>query len=133
MEDILDRGGSLLLFVEGTYMGAQEGHLQEVRGGAAHLSQISHVPLVPVGISGTKELWFRRTLTLRIGNAIPPERFEGSLRERVHSMTSQLTNDLQRLLPSERERAHVKLLRNWLTGLFDDGGVVERPSRKRVE
>ena len=44
-EDVLKRGGSLLIFPEGGTLGAQEGSLLELQHGAAHLSQVSRVPI----------------------------------------------------------------------------------------
>lgn len=49
-EDVLRRGGSLLTFPEGGTLGAQEGSLLELQHGSAHLSQVSGVPILPVGI-----------------------------------------------------------------------------------
>jgi 1-acyl-sn-glycerol-3-phosphate acyltransferase len=117
-EGVLKRGGSLLIFPEGGTLGAQEGTLLELQHGAAHLSVTTGVPLLPVGITGTKELWLRRTLTMRIGKPIDPARFEGDTRTRMHAMTARLEKELWALLPGDRERARFKPMRKWLTKVF---------------
>jgi 1-acyl-sn-glycerol-3-phosphate acyltransferase len=116
--DVLKRGGSLLIFPEGTWSGAQEGHLLELQHGAAHMSQVAGVPIVPIGVTGTQELWLRKTLTLRIGKPIYPHDFDGRIYERVHEMTDRLSAELRPLLPGDRSHARVKLLSHWLTHLF---------------
>jgi 1-acyl-sn-glycerol-3-phosphate acyltransferase len=117
MEDILKRGGSILIFPEG-HLGSREGQLQELQHGAAHISITSGVPLLPVGLTGSSDLWLRRELVVRIGKPIPPADFEGDLRTRTHTMTSRLDREMRALLPGDKQRARVKLLRRWLTKLL---------------
>lgn len=118
MRDVLQRGGSLLIFPEGR-LGTEEGALQELHDGAAHLSVVSGVPLLPVGLTGTSELWLRRKLTLRIGKPINPNEFEGDTRTRMHAMTERLDMEMRVLLPGDRDRRpRIKLLRRWLTELL---------------
>ena len=117
MEDVLHRGGSLLIFPEGQ-LGSEEGQLCPLQHGAAHLSATSGVPLLPVGITGSKELWLRRTLTVRVGRPIEPTKFEGDTRTRTRSMTAALDKSMHALLPGDFERPRVKLLRDWLTHLL---------------
>ena len=117
MEDLLRRGGSILIFPEG-HLGNREGELQVLQHGAAHASLTTGTPLLPVAVTGTSELWLRRTLVLRIGKPIVPAEFEGELRPRMHTMTARLDIAMRALLPGDRQRARVKLLRRWLTNLF---------------
>ena len=129
MRNVLKRGGSLLIFPEGTFRGSQEGKLMELQRGAAELSQLSGAPLLPVGVTGTKDMWFRRTLTLRIGKPITAETFRGNLRGRVQAMTAQLQSDMQARLPGDFEQARFKLLRKWLTLLFYDEEQFDEPGQ----
>ena len=46
-------------------------------------SQRTGAPLLPVGVTGTLELWWRCTLTMRIGKPIDPGEFSGCFRKRV--------------------------------------------------
>lgn len=121
MEDVLRRGGSLLIFPEGVPpAGAREGELRSLYRGAAHLSVLMGVPIVPVGISGTSVLWLRRRLHMNVGKPISPEGLEGSRRERSQALLGRLERTLARLIPGRpaREKPRVKLLRRWLTNLF---------------
>jgi 1-acyl-sn-glycerol-3-phosphate acyltransferase len=117
MKDVLQRGGSLLIFPEG-HLGEREGELLELQHGASHLSLTTGAPLVPVGLTGTQDLWLRRKLVMRVGKPIYPAEFEGATRARMHAMTARLDKEMRALLPGDRERARVKLLRRWLTKLL---------------
>jgi 1-acyl-sn-glycerol-3-phosphate acyltransferase len=130
MRDVINGGGSLLIFPEGTYIGASEGMIQPFEEGAAHLSILTGTPVVPVGITGTKELWLRRTITLRVGRSIFPGEFEGNAHERMDAMTSRLEAEVQALLPGDQATARAKLLHNWLNGLFRTEEHFEHRTRR---
>jgi 1-acyl-sn-glycerol-3-phosphate acyltransferase len=117
MSDVLSRGGSLLIFPEG-HLGTEEGKLQPLQHGAAHLSQHAGVQLLPVGLTGTSELWLRRRLTVRIGPPIVPADFTGDVRTRTTETTGELSRRMQALLPGDKPHPRVRLLRRWLTSLF---------------
>jgi len=117
MQDLLRRGGSVLIFPEGQ-LGQEEGKLQELKHGASHLSVVSGYPLVPVGLTGTKELWLGRRLTMRVGKPLTPSQGEGELRDKIRSGTAALDASMRALLPGDHERARVKILRKWLTKLL---------------
>jgi 1-acyl-sn-glycerol-3-phosphate acyltransferase len=117
MEDVLNRGGSLVLAPEGK-LGDQEGKLYPLQHGAAHLSQTTGVPLLPVGATGTLELWLRKTLTLRIGKPIFLDEIDGDLRMRTRAMTARLEEEMRALLPGDDQHPRHKPLRGWLTKLF---------------
>ena len=110
-------GGSLLIFPEGQ-LGYEEGKLQELKHGAAHLSVSSGAPIIPVGLTGTRELWLRCRLIVRIGKPIYPTDFEGESRDRIRAMTARLQGEMRKLLPGDAKQARVKLLRRWLTNLL---------------
>ncbi len=147
MQAVLAQGQSLILFPEGN-LGTAEGALLPLQPGAAHLSRHSGLPLVPVGLTGTHELWLRRTLTVRIGAPIYPgddltpqppslqrkgenggpspdpapngrgERSGLSSREQTTALTAALTVALRGLLPGDTARPRWKPLARWLTELF---------------
>jgi 1-acyl-sn-glycerol-3-phosphate acyltransferase len=116
-EEVLRRGGSLLISPEGR-LGEREGDLMPLQPGAAHASITTGVPLLPIGITGSKELWLRRPLTLRIGPPIQPTAFTSDKRTRVRAMTATLDRALRALLPGDDAHPRIKLLRRWLTELF---------------
>ena len=117
MDDVLKRGGSLLIFPEGE-LGTAEGALLPLHEGAARASVITGAPLLPVGLTGTRDLWLRRTLTLRIGPPIAPAGVTGTTHERVDVLTARLRAAMLALLPGDPARPRWKPLRAWLTGLF---------------
>lgn len=117
MEAVLKRGGALGMAPEGE-LGKQEGTIGELQDGAAFLSVRTGVPLVPVGATGTLELWLWKKLTLRVGKPIDPKEFEGDARARVKDMTARLERELRALLPGDEQKPRVKLLRKFLTNLF---------------
>jgi 1-acyl-sn-glycerol-3-phosphate acyltransferase len=117
-QEVLEGGASVVIFPEGTAVGGEEGKLQKMHHGASHLSVTTGIPIVPVGITGTSELWLRRTLTIRVGRPFYPGGPGGDTRTRIHETTERLEKELSALLPGDRERARFKPLRGWLTKLF---------------
>jgi 1-acyl-sn-glycerol-3-phosphate acyltransferase len=118
MAGLLKRGGSLLMFPEGK-LGTQEGALQPLQPGAAHLSVTTGVPLLPVGFTGTRELWFRRTITMRIGPPLDPAAFaEGDTRTRMRALNAALDTAMRALLPGDHAHPRFKPLRDQLTHFF---------------
>jgi 1-acyl-sn-glycerol-3-phosphate acyltransferase len=61
---IQERGISILLFPEGT---RTTGHMEPFKDGAAYIAIKAGVPIVPIGIIGTKEILPMHSLTLRRG------------------------------------------------------------------
>ncbi len=117
MTAILERGGSLLIFPEGQ-VGHVEGTLAPLQHGAAHLSQLTGVPLLPVGLTGPSVLWLGRRLVLRIGRPLAPTAFSGDLRARIRAQTAALDTALRALLPGDTQRPRFRPLRRRLTELF---------------
>jgi 1-acyl-sn-glycerol-3-phosphate acyltransferase len=111
VDSCLQRGGIVALYPEGHY-GAAEGQVDDFKKGFAHFSIQNGVPVIPVGISGTKDLWLRKKILVFIGEPIHPDGHD------VESMVAEGRSRLQSLLPEYREPRGPKLLRNWLTNLF---------------
>lgn len=96
---IRERGVSLLIFPEGGR--SMDGTLGEFKEGAAYIAIRAGVPLVPVGINGTREVLpfgsgHVRTglVTLRIGEPVPTD--HAALRERVQ-LTAEIRDRIARL------------------------------------
>lgn len=117
MQDVLQRGGALGIAPEGK-LGNQEGTLGELQTGAAHLSIMTDTPLLPVGATGTLELWLWKKLTLRVGEPVSAKDVAGDARARAHALTAQLDTAMRALLPGEPQTPRHKPLRNFLTRLF---------------
>lgn len=107
----LERGGVLALYPEGNY-GPGEGEIMPFKKGFAHFATENDVPVVPVALSGTKDLWLRKTVRLIIGEPIE------SAGHTVDSLVALAETRMRELLPSYRDPGGVKLLRKRLTHLF---------------
>jgi 1-acyl-sn-glycerol-3-phosphate acyltransferase len=108
----LERGGSIGIFPEAAY-GPLEGQLQETfKKGFAYFAVESGVPVLPVALSGTKDLWLRKTLRLVIGEPIDAKGRE------VDTMVTVARERLQALLPQYEEPPGRKPLRKFLTRLL---------------
>ncbi|MEA2670240.1 MAG: hypothetical protein QOG45_460 [Chloroflexota bacterium] len=110
-EACLEAAGSLLIFPEGR-CDEVEGAAGEFRKGFAHFALHTGTPVLPVGLSGTRELWLRKRLTVTVGAPIPtaghtPDSLTAAGRDAVLSL-------LGEPVPSDGRR----LLRRWLTHLF---------------
>src|SRR5712664_4651317 len=66
----LEVGGAVGIFPEGAY-GPAEGELLPFKKGFAHFAIKAGVPVVPVALSGTKDLWLRKRIKVVIGKALP--------------------------------------------------------------
>ncbi len=96
---IQERGVSALVFPEG---GRSKGQLREFKEGAAYIAIKAHVPVVPVGIQGTREVLPMGSVvirpghvTLRIGEPIPTAGL--SLQDR-NRLTSQIREKVLQLM-----------------------------------
>jgi len=108
----LQRGGVVALFPEGTTDGAQEGHLLPFKKGFAHWAIDNNVPVVPVALSGTKDVWLRKRVQVVIGASLQPAG------ESVDTLVTLAEQRLAALLPPYVEPMGAKPLRAWLTHLF---------------
>ena len=104
-------GGAVAIFPEGNY-GPEEGELLPFKKGFAHFAIRSKVPVVPVALSGTKDLWFRKQIRVIIGKPLSPEGYDPA------SLTEAAFERFKELMPAYAEPAGRKLLRPQLTHLF---------------
>jgi 1-acyl-sn-glycerol-3-phosphate acyltransferase len=65
----LARGVVVAIFPEAAY-GPREGELLNFKKGFAHFAIEGQVPVLPVALTGTKDLWLRKQIELRIGDPI---------------------------------------------------------------
>src|SRR5439155_23678239 len=107
----LQRGGVVALYPEGNY-GAAEGEIMPFKKGFAHFAVDNHVPVLPVALSGTQDLWLRKPIRLIIGKPIE------SAGETVDSMVALAEARVRELLPPYQNPGGIKLLRQRLTHLF---------------
>jgi 1-acyl-sn-glycerol-3-phosphate acyltransferase len=107
----LEIGGAIALFPEADF-GPREGEVLPFKKGFAHFAVDAGVPVVPIALSGTRELWLGKTIGLRIGEPIATR---GRSVDEVLGLGERAVLEL---LPPYREPAGRKPLRVWLTGLF---------------
>ena len=107
----LTAGGVVAIFPEAAY-GPREGELQPTfKSGFAHFAVDNRVPVLPVALSGTKDLWLRKRVQVLAGRPIEPGLDVPALVERTRAA-------LAALLPAYREPAGPKPLRRFLTRLL---------------
>ena len=109
--DCLKLGGAVALFPEGDF-GPREGELLPFKKGFAHFAVSAGVPVVPVGLSGVKDVWLGKRIVANIGAPIP------SSGRTVDEMRGLGSEAVAKLLPEYHEPPGPKPLRRWLTGLF---------------
>jgi 1-acyl-sn-glycerol-3-phosphate acyltransferase len=107
----LQLGGALALFPEGDF-GPREGEILPFKKGFAHFAVGAGVPVVPVGLSGPKDVWLGKRIGVHIGE---PLLAAGKTVDEIHRSGAEAVGAL---LPPYVEPAGPKLLRRWLTGLF---------------
>jgi len=107
--DLLSRGELVGMFPEGT-RGRSDGsdELGQAHGGVSFIAIRAGVPIVPVGIAGTDKALPRGAklprfprVTIRFGEPLYPEDFEGGRKERMEAMTV----ELMRRIAIERDNA----------------------------
>lgn len=107
----LERGGVVAIFPEAAY-GPREGEVQLMKRGFAHFAVDNRVPVVAIALSGTKDLWLRKSIQMRVGEPIDPgDRDPDVLFETV-------SDRLRELVPTYSEPPGPKLLRRFLTTLL---------------
>ncbi len=72
VDHCLKIGGAVALFPEADF-GPREGELLPFEKEFARFVVDSGVPVVPIALSGTKDLWLGKAIGLRIGNPIPSQ------------------------------------------------------------
>jgi 1-acyl-sn-glycerol-3-phosphate acyltransferase len=111
VDKALEVGGAVAIFPEGNY-GPAEGGLMPFKKGFAHFAIKANVPVVPVALSGTKDLWFRKRIRIVIGAPIHPAGQDAD------SLTAAAFQKVKELMPEYREQPGRKWFRKQLTNLF---------------
>jgi 1-acyl-sn-glycerol-3-phosphate acyltransferase len=111
VDKCLQRGGIVALYPEGHY-GAEEGTIDAFKKGFAHFAINNQVPVIPVALSGTQDLWLRKKILVFVGEPIEPGGHD------VESLVAEGHARVQELLPPYRAPWGPRLLRNQLTHLL---------------
>lgn len=112
------RGDGILIFPEGG-LGKVEGQLRPLKRGAVIYALRAGVPIVPVAIIGTQNLYFKKELTVRFGQPLNLGQFNRPKPSQVQAALDELQAALLALLaPDYREPDEVKLLSGFLNRMF---------------
>lgn len=107
----LEVGGAVAIFPEGNY-GPKEGELMPFRKGFAHFAIKAGVPVVPVALSGTQDLWLGKRIKVVVGKPIATAGRDAA------ALTDLVFARMKEMLPAYAEPPGPKLLRRRLTHLF---------------
>ena len=107
----IERGAPVAFFAEGRFEDS-EGRLLRFHRGFAWTALRTGAPVVPVGISGTHEVWLRKRVTVRIGPPIDPA---GMTLPALVAATREAVLEL--VTPAPRAAGR-RPLRRLLSGLF---------------
>jgi 1-acyl-sn-glycerol-3-phosphate acyltransferase len=108
----LELGGAVAIFPEAAY-GSTEGKLQETwKTGFAFFATKAGAPVLPVALSGTKDLWLRKRIRVVIDKPI------ASAGRDPHELAQEARTLLQALVPPYTEPAGPKPMRRLLTRLL---------------
>ncbi len=110
VDKCLQRGGTVVLFPEGQY--GLEGEVGALKKGFAHFAIENGVRVLPVGLSGTKDLWLRKRILVLIGEPIDPAGLS------VDGLVAEGHRQLAALVPIYRDPRGPRFLRKRLTNLF---------------
>lgn len=107
----LEAGGAVAIFPEANY-GPREGELMPFHKGFAHFAIKAGVPVIPVVLSGTKDLWFRKRIRVAIGEPLATKGADAA------ALTELAHEKMSAMMPQYSEPAGAKPLRRFLTNLF---------------
>jgi len=115
-KSVLDKGGVLTIFPEGTR--SPTGALQEVKEGATVLAVRSGAPILPIAIIGSQRFWPKgklprpgRRMTVRVGEAFTLSMSKGGDRhESLRLATAELMRHVAELLPDEQRGVYAGTL-----------------------
>lgn len=119
VQAILARGDGMMIFPEGK-LGSVEGELQlPLARGVAIYALRAGVPIVPLALIGTQDLYFRKELIIRFGEPLRFAQCDRPKPQEVKTVLNALQNALMGLLPKDYQEPNgLKLLRYFLNHFF---------------
>ena len=126
---IFASGASLAIAGEGA-IHVHEGDLLPLQEGAAYLALRAGVPIVPVAITGTSWLGFRRLVRVRIGEPIPTG--GRPTHEVIEAYTWRTWHALRAMVAEDRDRSVPGPFGRWLSDAFNDWGPGGRTAASKV-
>ena len=121
---VFDAKGVHGIFAEGR-VGFSETDIQPLEEGASFFAVQAQVPVVPCAIIGSTELWLRRRILIRFGEAISTVELRG--RDGIEELDRHTEAALRALLPAtEPPRPRFRPLAGWLTDLLNGADDIAR-------
>ena len=117
-KSVLDKGGVLTIFPEGTR--SPSGAMQEAKEGATVLAVRSGAPILPIAIVGSQRFWAKgrrlprlgRRMTVRVGEIFTLSMPKGGDRhESVRLATVELMRHVAELLPPEQRGVYAETVK----------------------
>lgn len=126
---VFESGASLAIAGEGA-IHVHEGDLLPLQEGAAYLAMRAGVPIVPVAISGTSWIGFRRLVRVRIGEPIPTG--VRPTHEAIQAYTWRTWHALKAMVAEDRDLPVPGPFGRWLSDAFNDWGPGGRAGKSSV-
>jgi 1-acyl-sn-glycerol-3-phosphate acyltransferase len=116
---VLTSGAALGLFPEGN-VGHNEGQLEPLQKGIGHflLHAEGDYPVLPIALSGVKELYWRKPLTVTIGKPFHAHVEGANQHAAVENSTRQVANALRAVIPPYEEPLVAHKYMRFLTNLL---------------
>jgi 1-acyl-sn-glycerol-3-phosphate acyltransferase len=119
VQGLLARGNAMLIFPEGGLSTTEGKPRLPLKRGTVIYAMRAGVPIVPIGLIGTRDLFFRKQLTMRIGEPLMFEQNAHPRSREVEIAQTRLEEALQALLdPDYREPQGPKPFRHTLNHMF---------------
>ena len=115
---ILECGASLVLFPEGDVSGV-EGEMLPLKRGIGHIALQADYPILPIALSGVKELYWRKPIQVVIGKPFRVHADDLNHRAAISAAVDQVETALRTILPSYKEPV-VKKKRMLFLNSFSD-------------
>ncbi len=128
-EAVFEAGASLAIAGEGR-IHIHEGDLLPLQEGAAYLAMRAGVPIVPVALTGTSWMGFRRLIRVRVGTPIPTG--VRPTHDAIREYTWRTWHALRGMVAEDRDLAIPGAFGRWFTDLFNDWGPGGRAGKAGV-
>ena len=112
-----DAGLSLLIFPEGDAY-PQEGRIQPFYNGVAYFALKKGLPIVPVGLCGTADLYYRKQIFVHIGMPIEIPRSPQYDKKQVEDTLKIIEDSIRRSIDGYRDPDVTSKPLHWLTHLM---------------
>jgi len=114
------RSGAMLAIAGEGRIHVHEGDLMRLQEGTAYLALRARVPIVPLAITGTSWLGFRRTVVVRVGEPIATG--PRPTHEAVAHFTALTWHALRSMVANDRDPSLPGRFGRWLSDRFNDWG-----------